>query len=144
MSNTNNQSCGCTGDECCTPASASATTTARTRTPGATFQPGVDIIESATEYTIRTDIPGATAEGIDVDFDEGVLTVRASVASRQTTDTRFLIREYGIGDYERSFRVRADIDADKIAAEVKHGVLTLRVPKSDGAKPRKIAVAANN
>lgn len=144
MSNTNPANC-CSSDDCCTPGAASATTIAgTTRSSEAVFQPGVDIIESPTEYTIRTDVPGATADGIDVNFEEGVLTVRAAVGTRQPNDTPFLIREYGVGDYERSFRIRADIDADKISAEIKHGVLTLHLPKPDEAKPRKIAVATNN
>lgn len=134
---TTNQSCGCGEGEC-------GTTATRSRPAGATFQPGVDIIETAQEYTIRADVPGATASNVDVHFEEGVLTVHAGVAPRLQDPARHLIREYGVGDYERSFRIRADVDADKIAAEIKHGVLTIHLPKSDGAKPRKIAVAGTN
>ncbi|MGE3107970.1 MAG: Hsp20/alpha crystallin family protein [Phycisphaerales bacterium] len=141
MTNHASQSCGCTGDERAPTAAASST---RARTSAATFQPGVDIIESAHEYTLRADVPGATADSVDVSFEDGILSVRAAVAPRQQDATRFLIREYGVGDYERSFRVRGDIDADKISAEIKHGVLTLRLPKSEEARPRKIAVASNN
>jgi len=62
------------------------------------------------------------------------------VAPRQQGKTEFLVREYGVGDYFRSFEVGEGIDADKIEASVQQGVLTLRLPKSAAAKPRKIAV----
>lgn len=108
------------------------------------FHPGVDVIETSQEYLIHADVPGATPEGIDIQFHEGVLRVRAGVQPRHAAQTRFLVREYGIGDYERSFRVSGHVEAGHISAELKHGVLTLRLPKADAIKPRKIAVQSNN
>jgi HSP20 family protein len=51
-----------------------------------------------------------------------------------------LLREYGIGDYRRTFRVSEQIDASRISAQYRHGVLTLRLPKAERARPRKIKV----
>ncbi|MBC7771904.1 MAG: Hsp20/alpha crystallin family protein [Pyrinomonadaceae bacterium] len=108
------------------------------------FHPGVDVIETGQEYLIHADVPGATPDGIDIQFHDGVLKMRAGIQPRSHAQSRSLVREYGIGDYERAFRVSGHVDADHITAELKHGVLTLRLPKADAVKPRKIAVQSSN
>jgi len=107
---------------------------------GRTFQPAIDLVETAQEYLIHADVPGATAESIDVQFDDGVLTLRASVPPRNGEPERFRVREYQVGGYERSFRVSPEVDASKIAARFKHGVVTITLPKAEASKPRRIAV----
>ena len=59
----------------------------------------------------------------------------------KATARRCLLREYGVGDYYRSFQVSEAIDAGKISAEYADGVLTLHLPKAEAVKPRKIAVS---
>ena len=54
----------------------------------------------------------------------------------------YFLREYGVGDYYRSFQISEAIDAGKISAEYADGVLTLHLPKTEAVKPRKIAVSA--
>lgn len=108
-----------------------------------TFQPQVDIIESAEGFTLTADIPGASADQIDVSFEDGVLTLRAPVPERQPSGTRWLVREYGVGAWERSFRVGEGIDPTRIGAVCRDGVLNLTVPKAEHARPRKIQVRAS-
>ena len=103
------------------------------------YRPLVDIVERAEELTVYADVPGATAEGLDVDFEDGILAIHAKVPPRNQ-DVEFLVREYGVGDYYREFRVSESIDANKITAEYADGVLVLHLPKVEAAKPRKIAV----
>jgi HSP20 family protein len=88
---------------------------------------------------IHADIPGASAESIDVDFEDGLLTISAQVPERNG-NREYLLREYEIGDYRRTFRVSEAIDVSQITAEFKDGVLTLRLPKSANVKARKISV----
>lgn len=109
---------------------------------GCHFRPHVDILELPDELVIQADIPGATPEGIDIDLQEGTLSVRAKVEPRERAVTRQLLREYGVGDYYRTFRVGEEINTEEIAADYTDGLLTLHLPKLESAKPRKIAVHA--
>jgi HSP20 family protein len=118
-----------------------AVDTERTRS-GQTYRPNVDILEHQDELVILADMPGVDSADLDVRFEDGELSIRAPVPVRQPEGTRYLLREYGVGDFYRSFRVSEQIDASRIAAEYADGVLKLRLPKVEAAKPRKIAVTA--
>src|ERR1043166_5681990 len=107
---------------------------------GRNYVPAVDIIEKPEELTLIADMPGARSDHIEVNYENGRLTIQAKVPPRQKDGTAYLLREYGVGDYFRSFEMGEGIDAGKIEAEVRQGVLTLHLPKSEAAKPRKIAV----
>jgi HSP20 family protein len=104
-----------------------------------TYAPAVDIIERDQELLVIADVPGARAEDIDINYEGGELTLRASVQPRQD-ERSLLVREYGVGDFVRSFRIGEGIDPSQIEAEVHNGVLTVHFPKSDAARTRKIAV----
>jgi HSP20 family protein len=107
---------------------------------GSLYRPSVDILERADELVVLADVPGASGEDIDVDFEDGSLTIHAKVNPRQEAETEYLVREYGVGDYYRTFHVSEAIDATKITAECADGVLTLHLPKAESTKPRKIDV----
>jgi len=107
---------------------------------GSYYRPSVDILEQADELVVVADVPGTTGDDIDVDFEDGTLTIHAKVKPRQEEGLEYLVREYGVGDYYRTFRVSEAIDSSKITAEYSEGVLTLHLPKAEAARPRKIAV----
>ena len=107
---------------------------------GCYYRPNVDILEEKDELVVLADVPGATAEDIVVDFEDGTLTIHAKVKPRGEDDRQYLVQEYGLGDYYRTFRVSESIDAGKISAECADGVLTLHLPKAEAVKPRKITV----
>jgi HSP20 family protein len=113
----------------------------RTRS-GCCYRPNVDILEREDELLVLADMPGARSDAIDVKFEDGMLNIHAAVTPRHGDGEECLVHEYGVGDYYRSFQVSEDIDSGKIAAEYANGVLTLHLPKSEAAKPRKIAVSA--
>ncbi len=106
------------------------------------FSPHVDILERPDELTVVADMPGVTGSDIDVQFENRTLTIHGRVAPRPDAKTRFLIREYGIGDFVRTFQVSEAIDAARISAEFADGVLTLRLPKAEAVRPRKISVTS--
>ena len=93
------------------------------------FAPRVDVYENADEYLILADVPGVTPESLDVTFAHGELTIQAG---DETTLRR----------YRRGFTVPDGIAAGDIGAEVKNGILSVRLPKAPEVKPRKIEVAS--
>lgn len=118
-------------------------TTAELTRCGACYRPNVDILEQADELVVLTDMPGANPEDIDIDFKDGMLTIHGKIRPRQEENTQYLLREYGVGDYWRTFQVSEAIDASKITAEYTDGVLTLHLPKAEATRPRKISVKAS-
>jgi HSP20 family protein len=104
------------------------------------FIPVVDIHETAEAYVVMAEMPGCDPKGIDVQFENGELSIYGRALPRQVPQAGWLAREFGIGDYHRTFNVTDSIETDKISAEYEHGVLTLRLPKVEQAKPRKIEV----
>jgi HSP20 family protein len=107
---------------------------------GRAYRPNVDIFETSTELTLVADMPGVRGEDVDINFENGVLTIYGPVKERQPAGTQYLLNEFGIGDFYRTFEVGEAIDSGKIAAEYKDGVLTLHLPKVEAARPRRIAV----
>lgn len=102
----------------------------------------VDVFETPHDLTLLADVPGAAADQIDIRYEDGELRIHAPVAPRRSDDQPFLLREYGVGDFYRTFRLGQEIDASKIEARVADGVLTLKLPKVEAVKPRKIVVNA--
>lgn len=107
---------------------------------GQSFVPRVDIVEQGDEMLVFADMPGVTAENVNIDFDKGQLTIHGRVSKRHNGHTRDLVNEYGVGDYRRTFQIGEGFDASQFHAEISHGVLTLHLPKSSALRARKIAV----
>ncbi|MBS0617115.1 MAG: Hsp20/alpha crystallin family protein [Spirochaetes bacterium] len=111
-------------------------------TAEATYLPAVDVVEGESGYTIYADVPGATKDSVQVSYESGTLTLKATAAAQKKTETAGLIhREFRFADYERTFRVGDDVDADAIAAEITEGVLKVSLPRKASAK-KAIAVTA--
>lgn len=108
-----------------------------------TAQPPVDVLESADDVLVVADIPGASAQTIDVRIENDTLTLVAKRAPAAEDAAPALSREYEEVDFARSFRIPAGIDATQITAEAKNGTLTVRLPKAAAAKTRKIDVRAS-
>jgi HSP20 family protein len=107
---------------------------------GLFFRPNVDIQERDDELLVMADVPGVQGNAIDIRFEDGTLTIHAKVPQRQDPKREYLMYEYSVGDFYRTFQVSEAVDASKITAECADGVLTLHLPKVEAVKPRKIAV----
>ncbi len=105
-----------------------------------TFTPRFDVWENDQEYVLAGDLPGVAPEDLDVHYEKQELTIYGKVAPRIGGSGRTLSVEYGVGDFHRSFRLSDAINGSAIAAELKGGVLTVRLPKREEVRPRKIAV----
>ena len=96
-----------------------------------TVGPRVDVLETENEFLVLADMPGVKPEDVDVRFEKGELTVHGK---------RPGVREYESTNYHRVFAVADSVAADKITADLKTGVLTIRLPKVEAVKPKRIAV----
>lgn len=101
----------------------------------------VDVREDDNGLLIEAEVPGFNREEIDITVDQNVLTIAAEHKT-ETEDKQegYHIRERYYGRLERSFRLPTTADAENVVAELKEGLLTLRVPTKEEAKPRKIAL----
>jgi HSP20 family protein len=108
-------------------------------TRAATVAPRVDVLETENEFLLLADLPGVRPDDVDVRFEQGELTVHGR---RTAADgkRRALHGEYAGANFHRVFAVTDTVAADRIEADLKNGVLTVRLPKVEAVKPRKIAV----
>jgi len=104
------------------------------------FAPNVDIVELPGELQVLTDMPGLRPEDVDIHFENGTLAIHGKVADRQPEGTSYLLREYEVGDFHRSFEVSEAVNPEGISADYAGGVLTLHLPKTEAVKARKITV----
>ena len=105
--------------------------------------PDFDISENDEAFVIRAEVPGMGKEDIDVTLTDGLLTVKGEKKyEEEKDDERYHCRESRYGSFSRSFRMPGEIEADKINASYKDGVLNLTIPKAEKEEPKKIEIKA--
>jgi len=109
-----------------------------TRSDDKYIRPAVNIIETEEGLVLTADIPGATKEGLDVNVEKGILTI--SAPARHSLPGQSAYREFELANYYRQFSIPESLDHEKAKAEYANGILTLRVPKAEVAKPKRIEV----
>lgn len=119
---------------------AEVTAPAEQMRPGLVFTPAVDIFETDKEITLVADMPGVKSGDLNIDLRDDVLTLDGTVNAPEGGGEVDVLREYRTGKYHRQFTLSQLIDQAKIDAALKDGVLRLKLPKVEAAKPRKIAV----
>jgi len=102
--------------------------------------PRVDIREEKDGYLLQAEMPGVGKQGVEVTVEDRELTIIGRRAE-SPEKAELLYRESRPFDYRRTFELDATIDTGRIEAKVDQGVLTLRLPKQEAVKPRKIVVA---
>ncbi len=113
-----------------------------TTRPGPVFRPDVDIIERANDFLVTADLPGVDEHHVDVRLEEGVLSIDASASVQPDPGWQPVHAEYPGGGYHRRFVLPDRIDAERIGAQMKDGVLELVLPKLEQHRPRRIEVRA--
>jgi HSP20 family protein len=105
------------------------------------WTPACDIYEDEEAVSLRFELAGVDPKDVDVRFENGVLTVKGERKLEQEEKRENYHRvERSYGTFTRSFSLPGSLDAEKIKAETKHGVLTITLPKKPEAKPRAIQV----
>ena len=118
---------------------------AKTMTPTAvrrSVSPRCDIHENDTTVILIADMPGVVTDGIKVQLHGDVLTMSGHSSVAELERSTALWREYATRDYERAFRLGQAVDADRITAVIKDGVLRVELPKRVAASPHQITVKA--
>ena len=107
------------------------------------WEPFVDIYETADEVVVHAELPGMNREDIELTMEKGVLTLSGQrQANNDAPADSYLRLERRYGRFVRSFALPGVVDHDNIKAEYANGVLTVRLPKLEAAKPRRIEIAA--
>jgi HSP20 family protein len=105
------------------------------------FMP-MDLYRTGDHYVLHADLPGVDPGSVDVNVQNGTLTIKAERTERGADDVQWIASERFTGTYLRQLSLGEGIDADKIAATYENGVLTVTLPVAERAKPRRVEVQA--
>ena len=108
----------------------------------AVLRPPVDVVEDAGGITLIADLPGVPREKLSLQVEADTLTIEGEVTLDVPEGMEAAHAELSVPRYRRVFTLSKELDADKISAELAHGVLKLRIPKAEHAQPRRIEVKA--
>ena len=104
--------------------------------------PAVDVFEDAVGITLLADMPGVPKEQLELKIEGDTLLIEGSVQSLTPEGLEAVYAEVRVPRYRRSFTLSRELDTARIEANLKDGVLTLRIPKQAQAQPRRIAVTS--
>ncbi len=105
------------------------------------FNPPIDIYETPDGLVLYADLPGVTADDLELQVQDNRLTLLGRVSRKDPSDAVMLHQEYEVGDFLRSFILSDQVDHNRIHAKLTNGVLRVELPKAERAKPRKIEVS---
>ena len=105
--------------------------------------PLVDVSEDETGITLLADLPGADRESLSIRVDGDTLTLEAPISLGEPPEMEAVYAEVRAARWRRSFTLSRELDSESIEASLKDGLLTLRLPKQERARPRRIEVRAD-
>ena len=100
---------------------------------------GVNVREEDEAYVLSALVPGLKAEDLNIQVLEDVLHIEGEY---KVDEAEYLLKELPHGSFKRTLRLPADIDANHVEAKITDGVLTLRLPKAESARPKKINITS--
>ena len=104
------------------------------------IRPAVDIFEDDTGITVHADMPGVSKDRLDIRVNSDSLSISGDISIPLPEDMDALYADVRANRYQQSFSLSRELDTDNIDANLKDGILTLRIPKREEHKPRKIEV----
>lgn len=102
--------------------------------------PHVDVAELEDRFVLTVELPGVAREDLNVEFEDGVLRISGERKAEMPKEGKYLHSERFFGKFLRTFAINTPVDADKINAVFKNGILTLEIPKAEEAKPKHIKI----
>ena len=103
--------------------------------------PAIDVADQENEYLVKAEVPGCKAEDIDITVSGNVLTISGEKKEeKEVKEKDYYHSERSFGSFRRDLNLATDVDTAKIKAECSNGVLTVKLPKSEKAKPTKIEI----
>jgi HSP20 family protein len=106
----------------------------------AALMPPVDVIEDSTGITLRADLPGVSKDKLHLQVEADTLTIEGEVSLSMPDHMEASFAEISVPRFRRVFTLSKELDVGKVSAELKHGVLNLRIPKAEHAQPRRIEI----
>ena len=108
-----------------------------------TWAPAVDVAEDAERILVKVEVPGMEEKELKVSFEDGLLTVSGERQFERREDRSYHRIERAYGSFVRTFSLPRSVDAGKIAASYRNGVLEIEIPKREESKPRQIEINVN-
>ncbi|MFM9926405.1 Hsp20/alpha crystallin family protein [Variovorax sp. H27-G14] len=106
----------------------------------AALTPAVDVIEDANGITLYADLPGVSRDKLNLHVEAATLTIEAQSDLAVPQSLKSSHTEVGLARFRRMFTLSKELDTQNVAAELMHGVLKLRIPKTAHAQPRRIDI----
>jgi len=103
----------------------------------------VDVYETDDVFVVKAFMPGLTPDDLTISVEQQSVTIHGEAKTEAMDDMRLLLQERRIGSFTRTFTLPVPVEADKVQAELRNGVLSLTLPKSEAIKPRKIQVKSS-
>jgi HSP20 family protein len=105
------------------------------------WAPPMDLIEAEDHYVLKADLPGVSDGDVNIEVENGLLTISGErKAEHERTETGFYRLERGFGRFQRQMSLPEGIDPEGVTADFDRGVLSVRIPKPEQVKPRKVAI----
>lgn len=104
----------------------------------------LDVVENENEFIVKASIPGINPDDLDVSYTDDTLTIKGEIKSdNEVNEKQYHLRERRYGSFSRSLSLPMRVKGDSIEASYQNGVLSLRLPKAEEVKPRRIAIKVN-
>ena len=100
----------------------------------------IDLHVDNDEFVLSAEVAGMAPEDLTVEIHDGVLTLKGEIKAEPNGEGKYLLRERTYGDFCRSFRLPEAVDVEKVEAKIENGILRVRLPKAEEAKPKSIQI----
>jgi HSP20 family protein len=105
----------------------------------------LDVVEDENDYLVKASLPGVKPEDVDITFNKGMLTIRGEMKDEsESTKGQYHLRERRYGTFSRTISLPNSVKMEDIQADYQDGILTLKMPKAEEVKPKRIPVKSGN